>query len=95
MPRFKNVNGVNIQFTPEEETARDAQEATWEAGAFDRAIAHLRFKRNNLLLETDFYALSDVTMSEAMTTYRQELRDLTDGLDTVEKVNNKAYPTKP
>ena len=36
-------------------------------------------------------------MSEAMTTYRQALRDITSGLDTVEKVNNKLkdFPTKP
>lgn len=35
-----------------------------------------RKKRNTLLSETDFYALSDVTMSSEMTTYRQSLRDL-------------------
>ena len=55
----------------------------------------LRDKRTRLLSATDFYALSDVTMSEAMTTYRQELRDLTNGLSTVEDVNNVTYPTKP
>ena len=95
MPRYHNINGVKVQFTAEEETARDAAEAVWLAGAFDRAIADLRQKRTSLLKATDFYALSDVTMSEDMTTYRQALRDLPDGLDTVEKVNNKAYPTKP
>ena len=41
MARYKVVDGVRIQFTPEEETARDAEEAAWEAGAFDRAIARL------------------------------------------------------
>jgi hypothetical protein len=30
MPRFKNVSGVDIQFTPEEELERDAEEAQWE-----------------------------------------------------------------
>ena len=95
MPRFHNINGTKVQFTQAEETARDAEDVIWEAGAFDRAIADLREQRNKLLSETDFYALSDVTMSEDMTTYRQALRDLPDGLDTVEKVNNKAYPTKP
>jgi len=95
MPRFHNINGNRVQFTAEEETARDAEEATWEAGAFDRAIARLREQRNNLLKATDFYALSDVTMSEDMTNYRQALRDLPSGLDTVDKVNNKVYPTKP
>ena len=95
MPRFHNINGNKVQFTAEEETARDAEEAAWEAGAFDRAIARLREDRNNLLKATDFYALSDVTMSEDMTTYRQELRDLPDGLTTVEEVNNATWPTKP
>jgi len=45
--------------------------------------------------KVDFYALSDVTMSEDMTTYRQNLRDLPSGLSTVEDVNNATYPTKP
>ena len=39
MPRYHNINGNRVQFTAEEETARDAEEAAWEAGAFDRAIA--------------------------------------------------------
>ena len=95
MPRFKNIDNVRVQFTAEEEAARDAEEAAFEAGAFDRAIARLRQQRNQLLNETDFYALSDVTMSEAMTTYRQDLRDLPVGLSTVDDVNNVTYPTKP
>ena len=95
MPRYHNINGNRVQFTAEEETVRDAEEQAWQDGAFDRSIAFLRQRRNNLLSATDFYALSDVTMSDDMTTYRQALRDLPDGLDTVEKVNNKAYPTKP
>mgnify|MGYP005828289961 FL=1 len=95
MPRFHNINGNRVQFTAEEETARDAEEQAWADGAFDRAIADLRDKRNRLLAATDFYALSDVTMSEDMTTYRQELRDLPDGLTTVEEVNTVTWPTKP
>ena len=96
MPRFHGIgNGVKVQFTAEEEAARDVEEAAWEAGAFDRAIANLRQQRNNLLAETDFYALQDVTMSEDMTTYRQELRDLPSGLTTVEEVQAVTFPTKP
>ena len=95
MPRYKLVNGERIQFTAEEEAQRDQEEADWEAGAFDRAMANLRQDRNRKLAETDFYALSDVTMSEDMTTYRQNLRDITDGLSTVEDVNNITWPTKP
>ena len=95
MPRYHNINGNRVQFTAEEETARDAEEAAWEAGAFDRAIARLRDDRTRLLSATDFYALSDVTISEAMTTYRQNLRDLPSGLSTVEDVESVTWPTKP
>ena len=95
MPRYKIVNGETIQLTAEEEAARDAEEAAWADGALARAQASLRAKRNQLLAETDFYALSDVTMSSDMETYRQELRDLPDGKDTVEKCDNVTWPTKP
>ena len=95
MPRYKLVNGERIQFTAEEEAQRDQEEADWEAGAFDRAMANLRQNRNRKLAETDFYALSDVTMSEEMTTYRQNLRDITEGLTTVEEVKAVEFPTKP
>ena len=95
MPRYKLVNGERIQFTAEEEAQRDQEEADWEAGAFDRAMSNLRQDRNRKLAETDFYALSDVTMSEEMTTYRQNLRDITEGLTTVEEVKAVEFPTKP
>ena len=95
MPRYHNINGVKVQFTAEEETARDAEEQAWADGKLDRDLLSLREKRNRLLAETDFYALSDVTMSGAMQTYRQDLRNLPSGLDTVEKVANVTWPTKP
>ena len=95
MPRYHNINGNIVQFTAEEEAARDAEEQAWEAGALGRAQANLRSRRNQLLAETDFYALSDVTMSDDMKTYRQELRDLPEGKDTVEKCNNATFLTKP
>tara|TARA_Y100000114_G_scaffold66927_1_gene61349 strand:- start:22 stop:309 length:288 start_codon:yes stop_codon:yes gene_type:complete len=95
MPRYHNTNGVHIQFTAEEEAARDAEEKAWADGALDRALTRVRNKRNNKLAKTDFYALSDVTMSDDMKTYRQELRDITNGLDTVEKCKAVTWPTKP
>ena len=95
MPRFHNINGNNVQFTAEEETARDNEEAAWANAAPARALAELRSKRNRLLAETDFYGNSDVTMSDDMTTYRQALRDLPAGKDTVDKCNNATWPTKP
>ena len=95
MPRYKLVNGERIQFTAEEETARDAEEQAWADGALARAQANLRSKRNALLAATDFYAFSDVTMSDDMKTYRQELRDLPSGKDTVAKCEGATFPTKP
>ena len=91
--------------------AEDVNQITWlegttpisisdieaQAGAveLEKALENLRVKRNQLLAETDYFALSDVTMADNMKTYRQELRDLTNGLDTVEKVNAVTFPTKP
>ena len=95
MARTKLVNGIRIPFTAEEEAVRDAEEKAWADGAFDRSMEVLRDKRNDLLAETDFYALSDVTMSPEMETYRQELRDITNGLTTVEEVNAVVFPNKP
>ena len=95
MPRYHNINGEKVQFTAEEETARDAEEKAWADGALARAQARLRRERNQKLAETDFYALSDMTMSDDMKTYRQNLRDLPDGKDTVDKCNNVTWPTKP
>jgi len=95
MPRYHNINGARVQFTSAEETARDNEETAWANAAPARALADMRAKRTKLLAETDFYALSDVTMSSDMTTYRQALRDLPVGKDTVQKVNDATWPTKP
>ena len=95
MPRYKILNSVRLELTDAEETARNAEETATNNNAFDRAMILTREKRNALLKETDFYALSDVTMSADMTTYRQNLRDITNGVDTVEKVNAISWPTKP
>ena len=95
MTRYKLVNGETIQLTAEEEAQRDAEEQAWNDGAFDRAMVELRSKRNNLLKETDHYALSDQTLSDDMKTYRQSLRDLTDGLTTKAEVDAVVFPTKP
>jgi TPP-dependent pyruvate/acetoin dehydrogenase alpha subunit len=95
MARHHLINGIKVAFTAEEETAWDNAETAYANGAYDRAVANMRSKRNRLLAETDFYALSDVTMSDDMKTYRQNLRDLPSGKDTLDKVNNATWPTKP
>ena len=95
MTRYRLVNGVKVQYTAEQETLRDAEELAWNNGAFDRAMADLRTERNSKLAETDYLALSDQTLSADMNTYRQNLRDITNGLTTVEEVNAVVFPTKP
>jgi hypothetical protein len=61
----------------------------------DMAMSNLRAKRNKLLAETDYLALADNTMTEEVKTYRQALRDITEGLSTVEEVNAVVFPVKP
>ena len=62
---------------------------------FNESLNDLRQKRNNLLAQTDYLALSDQTMTAEMTAYRQALRDITNGLTTVEQVNAVVWPEKP
>ena len=91
----KLVNGILVDLTEQEISEREAEETAWNNGALNRALDNLRFERNNLLKETDWMANSDVTMSAEMTTYRQDLRDITNGLTTVEQVEAVEFPTKP
>jgi hypothetical protein len=91
----KLVDGVKVVLTDAEIAQRAAEEQAWLAGAFDRSLASLRTKRNSLLAATDYLALSDNTLSAAMSSYRQSLRDLTEGLSTVEQINSVVFPTKP
>jgi hypothetical protein len=95
MVDHKLVDGVKVILSDAEIAQRAAEEAAWNAGAFDRAINNLRQRRNALLASTDYLALSDNTLSSEMSSYRQSLRDITIGLSTVEQVNSIVFPTKP
>ena len=70
-------------------------EAQFPVVELDNAMQDLRAKRNRLLQDTDFYGMSDNTMSSEMATYRQALRDITSGITTVEQANAVVFPTKP
>jgi hypothetical protein len=61
----------------------------------DMAMSNLRAKRNKLLAETDYLALADNTMTEEVKTYRQALRDITEGLTTKEQAEAVVFPNKP
>jgi len=99
MPRYHNINGNNVQFTAAEETARDNEEAAWANAAPTRALADLRDKRNRLLQSSDWEIMQELekgnAISDNMKTYRQALRDLPNGKDTVAKCTNATWPTKP
>ena len=95
MARTKVVNGVRMNLSDAENEQRDQEESAWEAGAFDRAIGRLRQDRTQRLSATDWYALQDVTMSDAMTAYRQDLRDLPAGLTTEAEVKAVSWPVQP
>tara|TARA_R110000765_G_scaffold301197_1_gene395689 strand:- start:59 stop:400 length:342 start_codon:yes stop_codon:yes gene_type:complete len=83
------VNGVIRDMTAEEISEFNDLQTAYANGALARGLKKLREIRLKFLAETDYLALGDLTMSSDMTTYRQALRDLTNGLDTVEKVNTK------
>jgi len=80
-------------------TEKANQGLTWEepssASVTDaQKLAELRAMRDVKLRDTDFYALSDVTLADNMKTYRQNLRDITDSYQSID-ADGFAWPTKP
>jgi predicted GH43/DUF377 family glycosyl hydrolase len=83
------VNGQwTIMYSAANKTSDEIQEYTDGVSAANRAL------RNEYLQQTDFYALSDVTMSAEMTAYRQALRDITAHVNWPH-LNDDDWPTKP
>ena len=76
-------------------TTKAEHETAYQAQLDADAAKAVRAKRDGLLAETDFYALSDVTMSEDMTTYRQALRDITAHSNFPHDLTDDDWPTKP
>ena len=72
----KFINGVHIDMTTDEQAEYDARQTAWNNASGDRKLTKIKQMRLEKLQETDFYALSDVTMSDAMSTYRQNLRNI-------------------
>ena len=63
-----------------------------DAAVAEGNLIALRNERNRLIAETDWWASSDLTMTDAQTTYRQALRDIT---DTYSSLNDVVWPEKP
>lgn len=94
MVKYKNVDGVQIQMTAEEEAAWIAYQDT-PITKLQILMNRIRLKRNTLLDETDWWAVADRTMTDDQKKYRQDLRDITNGLDTEKKAEEVTWPTKP
>jgi len=92
MARTRIEDGVELALTPEEEAGRDVEEQEWADEVPVREMEDIRSHRNRLLTETDWMANSDVTMSDAWKTYRQELRDIPASNIVYANVT---WPTKP
>jgi len=89
---FSTGEASAVELSAEEQAAHDAEQAAWAAGAADRAWAGLRAERDRLLAETDWWAVSDRTMSAEQADYRQALRDLP--ANTTDPAN-PTWPVKP
>ena len=72
---FDNIVGLR-DMTTEEQAQYDKDLAEWNSKSADRKLKRIRLYRNRRLEQTDYLALSDVTMSDAVKTWRQTLRDL-------------------
>ena len=80
-----NFNGIEREATAEEQAEYDARQIEAANQSANLKLERIREMRNDRLQATDFYALSDVTMSDEMKTYRQGLRDLPQNNTTEEQ----------
>ena len=94
MTKYKLLDGKKVEMTSEEIKEFDDRKKIIESTQAEDDLEILRMFRNNLLANTDYLALSDVTMTDNMKKYRQELRDIT---KTFKSMNDKdfKFPTKP
>ena len=98
----KIVNGQQVELTADEIAARQAEEAAWLASqpsALEVAMKDLRARRNKALADSDWTQLPDVGFNAAERTawmnYRQDLRDITNNIETAEQAQSVVFPTKP
>ena len=93
----KNVNGIDIDMTETEIAEFQSQQTTIDE--LQIALVNLRLQRNKLLADSDWEVImakeKGTTLSAGFKTYRQDLRDITEGLTTVEEVEAVEFPTKP
>ena len=92
------INNTLRDMTAEEQAAYDARQVT-PLSALNQSLSDLRENRNKLLQECDWIELNNAPLTSnkktEWQTYRTKLRDITNGLDTVDKVKAVTWPTKP
>jgi hypothetical protein len=99
----KIINNIEIDLTAQELAEYNLRIEEENNNRFPNYLKQLREIRNNILSKTDWYVTKAKENNEEVPanvkTYRQELRDLTEGLTTVEQIvniiKNDLYPTKP
>ena len=91
------INGILIASTEQECIVEKNRREQSKLDTFNVSLNLLREKRNKLLADSDYIVLADSPVNDKANwlTYRQSLRDLTEGLSTVEQVNSVVFPTKP
>ena len=94
MTKYKLIKDKKVEMTSEEIKEFDDRKKIIESRQAEDDLEVLRRFRNNLLVETDFYANTDVTMTDNMKAYRQELRDITKKFKSMNDKDFK-FPTKP
>ena len=93
MTRYNATAAGNVAFTADEETAWDAKEAEYAAGANDRAAAEIRTERDAKLAETDWTQVADAPVDQAAwASYRQSLRAVPEQAGFP---NTVTWPTEP
>ena len=92
------INDVVRDMTAEEQAEFNARQVI-PLSALEQSLSDLRQKRNKLLQECDWIELNNAPLTSSKKTewqtYRTKLRDLSNGLDTVDKVKAVTWPTKP
>ena len=90
------IRDMFSDYTDEEGVAhtKAEQEAAYQARLDEKAAEGVRTKRNTLLAETDYLALTDNTLSVTTATYRKALRDITNHVN-FPYLADEDWPVKP
>ena len=97
--KTKIVNGVQVKLTADEIKELEARDVEWAKGEYDRLMASIREERTELLDKTEWTVNNDNQLTDDKKTewkvWRQKLRDITKGVDTVDKAKAVTMPEKP